>query len=60
MFRIIRVCIGGDSDTIGVMTDSIAETYYGISYEIEDKALEYLTDVIFCVWNNKGKRETRK
>ena len=26
------------------MTGSIAETYYGISYEIEDKALEYLTD----------------
>lgn len=38
------VCIGGDSDTIGAMTGSIAEAYYGISYEMEDKALEYLTD----------------
>ena len=38
------VCIGGDSDTSGAMTGSIAEAYYGISYEMEDKALEYLTD----------------
>ncbi len=38
------VCIGGDSDTIGAMTGSIAEAYYGISYEMEDKVLEYLTD----------------
>ena len=36
------VAIGGDSDTIGAMAGSIAEAYYGISYELEDKALEYL------------------
>lgn len=38
------VCIGGDSDTIGAMAGSIAEAYYGVSYEMEDKALSYLTE----------------
>ena len=36
--------IGGDSDTIGAMAGSIAEAYYGVPYELEQKALEYLTD----------------
>ncbi len=38
------VGIGGDSDTIGAMAGSIAEAYYGVSYEMEDEALEYLPD----------------
>ena len=38
------VCIGGDSDTIGAMAGSIAEAYYGVSREMEEKALEYLTE----------------
>ncbi len=38
------VGIGGDSDTIGAMAGGIAEAYYGVSLELEDKALEYLTD----------------
>lgn len=38
------VCIGGDSDTIGAMAGSIAEAYYGVSPELEEKALSYLTD----------------
>ena len=58
------VCIGGDSDTIGAMTGSIAEAYYGISYEMEDKALEYLTDdlksLYFAFGTIKKKREMRK
>ena len=58
------VCIGGDSDTIGAMTGSIAEAYYGISYEMEDKALEYLTDdlksLYFAFGTIKKKRERRK
>ena len=37
------VSIGGDSDTIGAMAGSIAEAYYGVSQELEEKALEYLT-----------------
>ena len=36
--------IGGDADTIGAMAGSIAEAYYGVPYELEQKALEYLTD----------------
>ena len=38
------VYIGGDSDTIGAMAGSIAEAYYGVPIEMENKALEYLTD----------------
>lgn len=38
------VGIGGDSDTIGAIAGSIAEAYYGVPMELEDKALEYLSD----------------
>lgn len=38
------VSIGGDSDTIGAMAGSIAEAYYGVDVEYEDKALSYLPD----------------
>ena len=38
------VSIGGDSDTIGAMAGSIAEAFYGVSKELEEKALSYLTD----------------
>lgn len=38
------VWIGGDSDTIGAMAGSIAEAYYGVPPEMEEKALSYLTD----------------
>ena len=38
------ISIGGDSDTIGAMTGSIAEAYFGVPAEIEEKALSYLTD----------------
>ena len=37
------VCIGGDSDTIGAMAGSIAEAYYGVPFEMEEKALSYLS-----------------
>lgn len=36
------ISIGGDSDTIGCITGSIAEALYGIPREISDKAMEYL------------------
>ena len=46
------------------IADSIAEAYYCISYEMEDKALEYLTDdlksLYFAFGTIKKKRETRK
>lgn len=38
------VCIGGDSDTIGAMAGGIAEAYYGVPAEMEEKALSYLSD----------------
>lgn len=38
------VWIGGDSDTIGAMAGSIAEAYYGVDNELEEKALSYLSD----------------
>ncbi len=38
------VWIGGDSDTIGAMAGSIAEAYYGVPPEMEEKALTYLSD----------------
>ena len=38
------VGIGGDSDTIGAMAGSIAEVYYGVPYELEEKALSYLPE----------------
>ena len=38
------VYIGGDSDTIGAMAGGIAEAYYGISADLEEKALSYLSD----------------
>ena len=39
----LAVSIGGDSDTIAAITGSIAEAYYGILENIEQKALSLLT-----------------
>ena len=38
------VSIGGDSDTIGAMAGSIAEAFYGVPLELEEKAFSYLSD----------------
>lgn len=40
----MAVSIGGDSDTLAAITGGIAEAYYGIPKEIEQKALSYLTE----------------
>ena len=40
----LAVSIGGDSDTLAAITGGIAEAYYGIPKEIEQKALSYLTE----------------
>ena len=45
------ISIGGDSDTIGAITGSIAEAFYGgVPGEIRTKALSYLDDTLrgFC------------
>ena len=44
------VWIGGDSDTIGAMAGSIAEAYYGVSADMEEKALSYLTDDLKSIY----------
>lgn len=44
------VSIGGDSDTIGAMAGSIAEAYYGVSVELEDEAIEYLTNDLKSIY----------
>ena len=38
------IWLGGDADTQAAIAGSIAEAYYGVPYELEQKALEYLTD----------------
>lgn len=58
------VCIGGDSDTIGAMAGSIAGAYYGVSYDMENKAMSYLTDDLIRIYYEfevfKKKRIRRK
>ena len=36
------VSVGGDSDTIGAITGSVAEAYYGVPAELIKSAAEYL------------------
>ncbi|MGN1227014.1 MAG: ADP-ribosylglycohydrolase family protein [Christensenellales bacterium] len=38
------ICITGDSDTLGAIAGSIAEAYYGVSNEMKETALSYLTN----------------
>ncbi len=45
------ISIGGDSDTIGAITGSIAEAYYGIPAEIRDRAIKYLDKDLQAVLN---------
>jgi len=40
----ITMSIGGDSDTLGAIAGSIAETWFDIPEQIKSKALEYLPD----------------
>lgn len=40
------IIVGGDSDTIGAITGSLAEAYYGIPVAIQETGLEYLSDKI--------------
>jgi ADP-ribosyl-[dinitrogen reductase] hydrolase len=37
------ISLGGDSDTIGAITGSIAEAYYGVPEEMKVEALKYLS-----------------
>lgn len=44
------ICIGGDSDTIGAMTGSIAEAYYGVPEDFEANALCRLMDDLLAIY----------
>ena len=46
----LAVSIGGDSDTIGAITGSIAQAFYGIPESIEDPAIQYLPDEFIQVF----------
>lgn len=58
------VSLGGDADTQGAITGSIAEAYYGVPIELEDKALTYLfpkLQTIYYAFNTiKGKRRRER
>ena len=57
------VSLGGDADTQGAITGSIAEAYWGVPLEFEDKALTYLLpklETIYYAFNTiKGERVKR-
>lgn len=55
------ISLGGDSDTQACITGSIAEAYYGVPIEIEERALEYLTDKLRTMYYAFGVvRQPRK
>lgn len=43
------VSLGGDSDTLAAITGSIAEVYYGIPKDIQEKAMWYLDEFLKSV-----------
>ena len=45
------ISIGGDSDTIGCITGSIAEAFYGVPPDIREQALTYLPESLMAVMN---------
>ena len=53
------VSLGGDTDTIGAITGSIAEAYYGIPNELKEKALEKLPDD-FVLKLDEGYQKVKK
>ena len=44
------VSLGGDADTQACICGSIAEAYYGVSDELEEKALSYLTPKLETIY----------
>lgn len=45
------VSIGGDSDTIAAITGSIAEAYYTVPEDLKEKALTYLDDELYSIYD---------
>ena len=42
----LAVSLGGDTDTLTCITGGIAEAYYGLPFDIEEKAVSYLPEKI--------------
>lgn len=45
------VSLGGDSDTIAAITGAIAEAYYGVPTDIQEKALTYLDEELRAIYD---------
>lgn len=43
------ISLGGDSDTLGAITGSIAEAFYGVPGELKEKAFSYLNQELVSV-----------
>jgi len=54
------VSIGGDSDTIGCITGSIAEAFFGVPQEIRDKGIAYLPDAFKTIVNDFERQYGKK
>ena len=58
------ISLGGDADTQGAIAGSMAEAYFGVPLEMEDKAMEYLSDGLASIYKAfrliKGKRVSAK
>lgn len=44
------ISIGGDSDTIACMTGAVAEAYYGVDRNLEERAVEYLSTDLASIY----------
>lgn len=53
------ISLGGDTDTVGAITGSIAEAYYGVPLELKDQALEKLPND-FVLKLNEGYQKINK
>ena len=54
------ISIGGDADTIAAMAGSVAEAYFGVPVEMEDRLLEYLPPDLYDVYVAFGTVKRRR
>lgn len=53
------IALGGDSDTIGAITGSIASAYYGIPEDICNNAIKYLDEYLIKIHDDFNKKYMR-
>ena len=58
----LAVSLGGDTDTMGAISGSIAESYWGIPQELKEKASEYMTQNMKDLLDifNSNKKEVKE